>query len=86
MEKARSPQGGCNDESMSFCTGKVINVESTINVPVLDGNLERMDSAFVLGFVEASGCFCSPAATSVHPDLLMCLGQVCAGITALESF
>lgn len=65
---------------MSFCTGKVIIVESTINVPVLCGHLERMDSAFILGFVDASGCFCSPTATSIHPNLFMCLGQVCAGI------
>lgn len=69
---------------MSFCTGKVIIVESTINVPVLCECPERIDSAFVLGFVEASGCFSSLAATSAHSDLLMCLGQVCAGINGTQ--
>lgn len=71
---------------MSFCTGRIIIVESTINVPILCGCPERIDSAFVLGFVEASGCFSSPAATSVHSDLLMCLGQVYAGINGTQKF
>lgn len=78
---------GVDAMSLSFfCTGKVIIVESTINVPILCGRLERMDSAFVLGFVDASGCFRSPAATSSHSDLLMRPGQVRAGINDTQKF